>query len=91
MLRNFLIRLSTSDSMRRFVTNFGPVRRVVRRFIAGETIDDAVAAVKEHNTSKATAQIAIVSTFFISSPSSFSFWNKYLIASPFLLFTSLHS
>ncbi len=49
MLRNFLIRLSTSDSMRRFATDFGPVRRVVRRFIAGETIDDAVAAVKELN------------------------------------------
>jgi proline dehydrogenase len=49
MLRSFLIGLSASESMRRFVTHFGPARRVARRFVAGETLDEAVAVVKELN------------------------------------------
>ncbi len=49
MLRSFFIRLSTSDSARRFVTHFGPARRTARRFVAGETLDEAVAVVKALN------------------------------------------
>jgi proline dehydrogenase len=49
MLRNFFIKLSASDSVRRFVTHFGPARRMARRFVAGETLDEAVAVVKELN------------------------------------------
>jgi proline dehydrogenase len=46
MLRELLIRLSENDSMRRFASNFGPARRMARRFVAGETLDDAVTVVK---------------------------------------------
>jgi proline dehydrogenase len=49
MLRSLFIRLSTSASARRFVTHFGPARRTARRFVAGETLDEAVAVVKELN------------------------------------------
>lgn len=49
MLRNFFINLSTSKSARRFVTHFGPARSTARRFVAGETLDEAVAVVKELN------------------------------------------
>jgi proline dehydrogenase len=49
MLRNFFIQLSTSDSLRRFVTHFGPARRMARRFVAGETLDEAVAVIKDLN------------------------------------------
>jgi proline dehydrogenase len=49
MLRSALISLSASPSMRRFVTNFAPARRVARRFVAGETLDEAVAVVKALN------------------------------------------
>ena len=49
MLRNFFIKLSASDSARRFVTHFGPARRMARRFVAGETLDEAVAVVKDLN------------------------------------------
>ncbi len=49
MLRNFLLRLSASDWLRRTVTHFGPARRVARRFVAGETLDEAVAVVKDLN------------------------------------------
>ncbi len=48
-MRNFLIKLSTSDTTRRFVTHFGPARRAARRFVAGETLDEAVAVVKDLN------------------------------------------
>jgi proline dehydrogenase len=49
MLRSFFIKLSTSSSARRFVTHFGPARRTARRFVAGETLDEAVAVVKALN------------------------------------------
>jgi proline dehydrogenase len=49
MLRRFFITLSRSETMRRFVTQFGPARRTARRFIAGETLDEAIAVVRELN------------------------------------------
>lgn len=49
MLRKFFIRLSASDAARSLVTHLGPARRVARRFVAGETLDEAVAVVKDLN------------------------------------------
>lgn len=49
MLRQFFIALSTNASVRRFVTHFGPARRLARRFVAGETMAQAVAVGKELN------------------------------------------
>ncbi len=49
MLRSFFLKLSDSDSMRRLVTHFGPARLMARRFVAGETLDEAVAVVKDLN------------------------------------------
>lgn len=49
MLRNLFIGLSTSQSARNFVTHFGPARKMARRFVAGETLDEAVAVVKDLN------------------------------------------
>jgi proline dehydrogenase len=49
MLRSFFIKLSASDVARRFVTHFGPARRAAHRFVAGETLDEAVVVVKELN------------------------------------------
>ena len=49
MLRRLFIALSHSDAMRRFVTHFGPARRTARRFIAGETLDEAIAVVRDLN------------------------------------------
>ncbi len=50
MLRSLFINLSTSNFMHGVVTHFGPARRVARRFVAGETLDEAVAVVKKLNT-----------------------------------------
>ncbi len=49
MLRNFFLTLSASQVARRMMTHFGPARRTARRFVAGETLDEAVAVVKDLN------------------------------------------
>ena len=49
MLRRLFIALSHSESMRHFVTHFGPARRTARRFIAGEKLDEAIAVVRGLN------------------------------------------
>ncbi len=49
MLRSFFIKLSNSGAARSFVTHFGPARRMARRFVAGETLDEAVAVAKDLN------------------------------------------
>ena len=49
MLRRFFITLSHSEAMRRLVTDFGPARGTARRFIAGETLDEAIAVVRGLN------------------------------------------
>ncbi len=49
MFRKFFIRLSESAAARNFVTHFGPANRMARRFVAGETMDQAVAVVRELN------------------------------------------
>ncbi|MFQ5610641.1 MAG: proline dehydrogenase family protein [Anaerolineae bacterium] len=50
MLRNFFLYLSQSEGWRRFITGFGPTRTMARRFVAGETLDEAVAVVKALNS-----------------------------------------
>jgi len=50
MLRSILLELSRSPRMARFVMHNGTSRRMARRFVPGELLDDAVAAVRELNT-----------------------------------------
>ena len=45
-LRNFLIALSQNALLKRLVTRFPLARRVARRFVAGETFEDAVVAME---------------------------------------------
>ncbi|MGB7668318.1 MAG: proline dehydrogenase family protein, partial [Candidatus Acidiferrales bacterium] len=49
MLRSILLALSQSPRTARFVIHNNLSRRVVRRFVAGEHLDDAVAAVRALN------------------------------------------
>lgn len=57
MLRHFFIAASHSEAMRQFVTHFGPARRMARRFIAGETLDEAITAVRALNARGITATL----------------------------------
>lgn len=49
ILRDLFLALSTNAMMRNFVVNFPLSRRVARRFVAGETLDEAIAVVKKLN------------------------------------------
>lgn len=49
MLRTVLLYLSGADWARNLVTRFPPARRVARRFVAGESLDDALRAASELN------------------------------------------
>lgn len=49
MARSLLLRLSRSHAAQRLVTDWGFVRRAARRFVAGETRREAIAAVRRLN------------------------------------------
>ncbi len=49
MLRRLLLYLSTAKWARGIATRWGAARRVAKRFIAGETVDEAVSATRELN------------------------------------------
>ena len=49
MLRSTLLKLSESKGFAGWVTTNGVTRRMARRFVAGETLDEAIAAARECN------------------------------------------
>jgi proline dehydrogenase len=49
IMRNFFLALSHSEGLRQVMVRFGPARAMARRFVAGETLDEAVAAVAALN------------------------------------------
>lgn len=49
-MRHVLLYLSTAVWARRLVSSFPVAKRVARRFVAGETIDDAVSVTREMNS-----------------------------------------
>jgi proline dehydrogenase len=50
MLRSALLKLSESKGFAKWVTSNGTTRRMARRFVAGETLDEAIAAARECNS-----------------------------------------
>lgn len=57
MLREALIRLSQEERLRRFATHNGLAHSMALRFVAGETLDQAIAAVREINARGMTASL----------------------------------
>jgi proline dehydrogenase len=57
MLRSFLLWLSRNRTVRSGVTRRGLVQRAARRFVSGDTIEDAIAAIRELNTLGITATL----------------------------------
>jgi proline dehydrogenase len=49
MLRSTLLKLAESNGFANWVTSNGTTRRMARRFVAGETLDEAVAAARQCN------------------------------------------
>jgi proline dehydrogenase len=50
LMRNLFLSLSRSRRLQEIATGLGPVRKMVRRFIAGETLDEAIPAVQALNS-----------------------------------------
>jgi proline dehydrogenase len=48
-MRDLFLALSRSEGLRRMMVGFGPARRMARRFVAGETLEQAIAAVQTLN------------------------------------------
>jgi len=53
--RSALIYLSRQDWLKEFAAKFGLFRKLTTRFIAGETVDEAVAAIRDLNAHSCTA------------------------------------
>jgi proline dehydrogenase len=57
MLRSFLLWLARNKTVRSWVTRWGLVQRAARRFVSGDTIEDAIAAIRELNALGITATL----------------------------------
>jgi len=55
MLREFFLFLSHSPSAQAFITGFPPARQMAARFVAGETVGDAIRAIQALNAKGITA------------------------------------
>ncbi|MDQ6651900.1 MAG: proline dehydrogenase family protein [Acidobacteriota bacterium] len=53
--RSALIYLSRQEGLKDFASRFRPFKKLTTRFVAGETLDEAVAAIRELNTEGCTA------------------------------------
>lgn len=53
--RNALIYLSRQEGLKDFATRFRPFKKLTTRFVAGEDIEEAIAAIRELNSKKCTA------------------------------------
>jgi proline dehydrogenase len=49
ILRDAFLAMSTNETLHKFIVNFPLSRRVSRRFVAGESLDEAIAVVKKLN------------------------------------------
>jgi proline dehydrogenase len=49
LMRDFFLALSRSERLRRIAVGFGPARAMARRFVAGEKLEEAIAAVQTLN------------------------------------------
>jgi len=57
MLRSTLLKLSESKGFANWVTSNGTTRRMARRFVAGETLDEAIAAARACNDAGMAASL----------------------------------
>jgi proline dehydrogenase len=53
--RNALLYLSRQEGLKDFATRFSPFKKLTTRFVAGENIEEAIAAIRELNAKNCTA------------------------------------
>ena len=59
-MRSFLLYLSESKRLKPLIMHNGVSRRVARRFVAGETLDDAIAAARNVNSAGQSASLDLL-------------------------------
>jgi proline dehydrogenase len=57
MLRSTLLKFSENKGFANWVTSNGTTRRMARRFVAGETLEEAIAAARECNNAGMLASL----------------------------------
>ena len=57
MLRQAMLALSRNRTVRAGIVGFAPTRAVVRRFVAGETLEECLAVCRALTASRAASQI----------------------------------
>src|ERR1700722_3865750 len=60
LMREFLLRLSENKRLAPFIIHNGVSRRVARRFVAGETLDDAIVAAEQVNRALQLASLDLL-------------------------------
>jgi proline dehydrogenase len=78
MLRAGLLWLSEQPQVFRFVRGNGLARRFASRFVAGETVDSGVAALKELNAARITASLDLLGESVASAPEARAARDTYL-------------
>jgi proline dehydrogenase len=78
MLRAGLLWLSEQPQVFRFVRGNGLARRFASRFVAGETVDSGVAALKELNAARITASLDLLGESVGSAPEARAARDTYL-------------
>jgi proline dehydrogenase len=58
LMRDLFLALSRSQRLREMTTQFGPARKMVRRFVAGETLEEAIATAQTLNRQGLLATLA---------------------------------
>ena len=79
MLRKTLLYLSNQQRLFRFVRNNGFARKLARRFVAGETIEEALDAVVELNARGITASLDLLGESVFNEAEAHSAGREYLM------------
>ena len=79
-LRDALLALSTNAPVRRFVGNFPPARLVSRRFVAGETLDDAIGVIRGLNAQQLRVTLDVLGESVTSAAAAHAARDEYLRA-----------
>ncbi len=80
LLRYLLLSLSRNAGLQRLVTTLPIARRMARRFVAGETLDEAIAAVRQANVLGIMAAINYLGENADTKASAFASGDAYLAA-----------
>ena len=78
MLRRTFLWLSNQPTIFKFVRNNGLAKKFAGRFVAGETLDTAIAAVRELNARKITASLDLLGESVTNEPEAHAAKNEYL-------------